>query len=126
MGDRDTIHESDVAFGMPNTPYCYERAYTEERIPAETSEKRLEQQVTQITEAQGGLSIKLLSTLSGLPDRLLLMPDGRAIFVEVKSAGKRPTKLQTWWLSRIRALGFSAYVVDGKEALLSLLNELHP
>lgn len=31
---------------------------------------------------------------NGCPDRLLISPDGRVLWVELKAPGKRPTKLQ--------------------------------
>jgi hypothetical protein len=47
----------------------------------------------------------------GLPDRLLLRPGGTAAFVEFKRPGQHPTKIQAYWLKRLRLMGFEAVVV---------------
>lgn len=49
---------------------------------------------------------------SGWPDLLILIPGGRALFVEVKRRGKAPTPLQKKRLNDLRTLGFPAYAVD--------------
>lgn len=50
---------------------------------------------------------------AGYQDRLLLVPGGLAVFVELKRDGERPRKLQAHRMRRLRALGFSARVVVG-------------
>lgn len=54
--------------------------------------------------------------INGLPDRLYLLPGGRALFVEFKSTGKKPTKIQEHIIDRIRRVGFTVMVVDSPEA----------
>ncbi len=50
----------------------------------------------------------------GVPDRIVLMPGGQAWFVELKTAGKKPSDLQEHTLQRLRELGFPALVLDSK------------
>lgn len=79
------------------------------------SEKYLEKTFTKEIESYGGLCIKLLSTVSGLPDRLVLEPEGRAFFVEFKSKAQKPRALQIYWHNKLIRLGFKVYIIDSKE-----------
>ena len=61
--------------------------------------------------------IKLLSTfIKGLPDRMILCQGGYVGFAEIKTTGKKPTKIQEHIISRIRKVGFTVMVVDSPEA----------
>lgn len=53
----------------------------------------------------------------GIPDRLILRPDGYIEWVEVKSDGKKPTKIQALFHQKLTAMCFPVYVVDSKESL---------
>lgn len=95
----------------------------------ETSEKVFERELSKFVEESGGMAVKLLSQfIKGLPDRMFLLPGGAVVFVEFKSAGKRPTKIQEYIHAKIQALGFLVYVVDSVESyeevkgLIELLN----
>lgn len=50
----------------------------------------------------------------GVPDRLVLLPGGRIVFVELKAPGKKPTPLQLLQQKRIADLGFEVLVIDSK------------
>lgn len=76
-------------------------------------ERDVERAYCRKVKAAGGLAIKMLSpTMSGLPDRLILMPSGVMWFVEFKRPGGRPRALQVKVIERLRALGFKVKVVD--------------
>ena len=82
------------------------------------SEKALEDRLRREVESRGGKAVKLTSQLHrGLPDRLILMQGGLAFFVEVKTTGKRPTKLQQAVHRDLRTLGFQVFVVDSTASL---------
>lgn len=83
----------------------------------ETSEKVFERTLSKYVNDKGGIAVKLLSQfVNGLPDRLYLLPGGRALFVEFKSTGKKPTRIQEHIIGRIRKLSFTVLVVDSPEA----------
>lgn len=83
---------------------------------AETSEKVFERTLSKYVDDIGGMAVKLLSQfLRGLPDRMFLLKGGIVIFVEFKSTGKKPTKIQEYVHKRIQALGFPVLVVDSVE-----------
>lgn len=82
----------------------------------ETSEKVFERTLSKYVDDQGGMAVKLLSQfIKGLPDRMYLLYGGVVVFVEFKSTGKRPTKIQEYIHKRIQALGFPVLVVDSVE-----------
>jgi hypothetical protein len=89
------------------------------------SEKLIEQRLREGVQNLGGIAIKLISAyLTGLPDRLVLLPGGRIYFVELKSTGKKPTKLQDFMFDKLRKLGFKVLVIDTLCALRIFLNDL--
>ena len=83
---------------------------------AETSEKVFERTLSKYVEDIGGMAVKLLSQfLRGLPDRMFLLKGGIVIFVEFKSTGKKPAKIQEYIHKKIQDLGFPVLVVDSVE-----------
>lgn len=57
--------------------------------------------------------IKLLSAfVKGLPDRMVICQGGYVGFAEIKTTGKKPTKMQTYIHEKLRALGFTVFVID--------------
>lgn len=96
-----------------NTKYLNSRLIMKN---AETSEKVFERTLSKYVEDIGGMAVKLLSQfLRGLPDRMFLLKGGIVVFVEFKSTGKKPTKIQEYVHKRIQALGFLVLVVDSVE-----------
>lgn len=76
-------------------------------------EKELEQKLVKAIKAKGGLCLKLTSpSMSGLPDRLCLLPDEKVGFVELKAPGKKPRPLQLKRHEQLRHLGFLVFVLD--------------
>lgn len=77
------------------------------------SEKDLEKKLNAKIKLLGGISIKLLSYLfAGLPDRMCLLPGGRIIFVELKTTGEKPSKIQLIIHRKLKELGFAVLVID--------------
>ncbi len=86
------------------------------------SEKTLEARLVREIEARGGMALKYTSQYHrGIPDRICLLPGGQLFFVELKSTGKKPTKLQQHAMEQLEKLGFITRVVDSTENLEGLL-----
>ena len=84
----------------------------------QTIEKRLKKEI----ELIGGKALKFVSPgMQGVPDRLLLLPDGVAIFVELKSPGKKLRPIQELRRKQIEELGFDYWLVDSYEEIESLI-----
>ena len=87
------------------------------------SEKVLEKYLVSEVKSLGGWAVKLLSGLvTGLPDRLILLPGGVVAFVEVKTTGKKATPRQLIVHKKLRALGFRVEVVDSREGINNFIN----
>lgn len=88
-------------------------------------EKSIERKLSLAVKKHGGIAVKLVSpSYAGLPDRLVLLPDGIAAFVELKAPGKHPRALQEARHRMLRELGFRVYVIDGEAQIGGMLNEL--
>lgn len=73
----------------------------------------------------GGKAYKFVSPgNNGVPDRLICLPGGRIVFIELKSPGKKPTPLQILQQSKLRSLGFDVRVIDSKAGVNQFIEEL--
>lgn len=89
-------------------------------------EKHIEQKFTHAVKQAGGKALKLTSpNLAGVPDRLILMPGGRAAFAEIKAPGKKPRPLQTHRINQLTELGFTTYIIDNPNQIPDVINALH-
>lgn len=79
-------------------------------------ERNIEAYLRDQVKVVGGIAYKFTSPgNAGVPDRLVLLPGGRAVFIELKAPGRQPTPLQQRQQQRIRDLGFTVLVIDSKE-----------
>lgn len=86
------------------------------------SEKTLEKKLGTKVKELGGWSLKFTSTfISGLPDRIVLMPGGRIFFAEIKTTKQKPRKIQLLMHRKLQALGFKVYVIDTTEQINEIL-----
>lgn len=63
----------------------------------------------------GGVSMKFAPVVAGNPDRIVLLPDGVVVFVELKAPGGRLSAVQRLWHARAAALGTHVQVVTGPQ-----------
>lgn len=72
-----------------------------------------------------GIAYKFVSPgNSGVPDRIVLLPGGKIIFVELKRLGERPKKHQLAQIRRIRALGFDVRILSGLDDVKEFIHEI--
>lgn len=89
------------------------------------SEKQIERHLTVAVKKCGGMALKFVSpSYSGMPDRLVLLPDGKMAFVEVKAPGKKPCPLQVKRHAMLRKLGFRVFVLDAASDIPMVLKEV--
>lgn len=90
-----------------------------------TKEVVIESLLTRTIKRRGGWCIKLICThITGLPDRLCLMPGGKMAFAELKTTGKKPTPIQKAVHSKLRAMGFEVEVIDTLEGVMRFIDRL--
>ena len=88
-------------------------------------EKQIENKLTTEAKKLGGIALKFVSpSFDGMPDRLVLIPDGHIAFVELKTPGKKPRPLQLSRHRLLRSLGFRVYVIDSVEQIGGMLDEV--
>ena len=86
-------------------------------------EKTIEQKLTRAVKARGGICPKLVCPgMAGMPDRLVLLPDGKLGFVEVKAPGEKPRPLQTARHRILEWLGYRVYVLDDPEQIGEIID----
>lgn len=88
-------------------------------------EKTIEQQLRTTVKGLGGIALKFISPgMSGVPDRLILLPGKRIAFVEVKAPGETMRPLQVKRKRQLEALGFSVYCIDHPDQIGGVLDEI--
>ncbi len=88
-------------------------------------EKSTEQKLIKAVKVMGGLALKFISPgMDGVPDRLVLLPEGHMAFVEVKAYGVKPRPLQLRRHGMLQQLGFSVYIIDDERQIGGMLNEI--
>ncbi len=88
-------------------------------------EKEVEKKFVKAVKSEGGVCWKFTSPeTAGVPDRIVLMPEGRIAFVEVKAPGEKPRKLQLSRHRLLRRLGFKVYVLDALEDIEKIISEM--
>lgn len=86
-------------------------------------EKDVEKVLTRGIENLGGKCYKWVSpNNSGVPDRIVLLPRGLVIFVELKDYKGRVSQLQKVQHRIIEGLGFQVYVLNSKERVKEFLS----
>ena len=76
------------------------------------TEKQVERNFVKAVNEAGGLAMKFVSPgRVGVPDRIVLLPGGRAVFAEIKRPGGHLRKSQEIACREIRAKGFSVCVI---------------
>ena len=88
-------------------------------------EKQIEMKLVGAVRKHGGLCPKWVSPgLSGVPDRIILLPGGTVAFAELKAPGQEPRPLQRHRIEQLRRFGFRVYVIDSIEQIGGALDEI--
>lgn len=75
-------------------------------------ESKIEYEVCKYAESKGFLVFKFSSpSQRGVPDRIFLK-NRNTFFIEFKSPGKKPTKLQMFIFKKLKQQDFKTYIVD--------------
>ncbi len=89
------------------------------------SEKVIERKLVELVKKNNGMCIKLLcDQLIGLPDRLCLFPDHKIAFVELKTTGRKPNRIQIFIHNKLRALGFRVEVIDTVGGVINFVEDM--
>jgi len=91
------------------------------KIEEAVVEKRLKKEIEKI----GGKALKFVSPgMSGVPDRIVFLPGGKIIFIELKAPGKKPKPMQNYRAKELRNLGCDVRCIDTVEKVMELIEEV--
>lgn len=92
------------------------------------TERRLEEKLVKAVRLNRGLCLKFTSPgTSGVPDRIVILPNGHVGFVEVKKPGVgRLSKMQAYWIGILRD-GFNVptFVLDDPKQIDGILEAIY-
>ena len=89
------------------------------------NERTIERKLVEAVRGMGGLCPKFTSPgWDGVPDRIVLLPDGKVSFVETKATGKRMRPLQRRRKEQLEGLGFKVFGLDSVEGIKEVLDEI--
>lgn len=88
-------------------------------------ESKIEKALKNKVEEMGGMALKFISPgMAGVPDRIVLIPKGRVVFIELKAPGKKLRPLQLKRKSQLELLGFKVYIIDSLQGIDSFVREV--
>ena len=86
-------------------------------------ERDIERKLVRGVKAMGGIAYKWVSPgNTGVPDRIVIFPDGKIEFVELKTETNKPTPLQTAQMKRLQHMNCVVYVLRGETAVNEYLD----
>lgn len=89
------------------------------------SEKELEKKFVRAVREAGGRAYKFVSPgTTGVPDRLVVMPDNNIGFVELKAPGKKSGPEQCYQQRVLENLGCYVCVLDNPELIDTVIREI--
>lgn len=84
----------------------------------------IEEHLCKEVQRIGGSALKSEGITRGFPDRIVLLPDGRTIFVEVKKPTEKPRKQQQLMINFLKGLNHDVRVIDTKEGVDAFIKEV--
>lgn len=88
-------------------------------------ESSLEHRLVCEVERIGGKALKWVSPGNrGVPDRIVILPGGRTVYVEMKAPGKPLEPLQVRWAKILREMGHQVYKIDSNEGIDKFITEV--
>ena len=91
-----------------------------------TRERDIEAWIRRRIEKMGGEFWKFTSPgQDGVPDRIALFPDGRLVFVELKTATGRLSMVQKYQIKRLRELDQQVAVVYGEDGAKEFIQDMN-
>lgn len=89
-----------------------------------TLESKIERQFVLMVRARGGMAVKLAPTIAGIPDRLVLWPNGLFHLVELKTKGGNLRPIQVHRHAQLLAMGHNVVVLRGEADIIDWLDDI--
>lgn len=88
-------------------------------------EKDIEKKLRDESKKRGGTAYKWVSPgHSGVPDRIVILPEGKIGFCELKRPGGKTSNLQDFQIEKLKNLGCFVRVVDSYKGVEEFLEDL--
>ena len=88
-------------------------------------ESAIEARLVREVKKRGGLCYKFTSPGNpGVPDRIVILPGGTTVYVELKTEIGRLAKIQKWQIEELRRRGAVVRVLKGMDQVLAFLEEV--
>lgn len=88
-------------------------------------ERQVEQALVREVRKHGGIAPKFTSPgTAGMPDRLVILPEGKVCFVELKAPGQKPRPIQIRQMDRLINLGCMVRTIDHPNQIQELIDEI--
>lgn len=88
-------------------------------------ERTIEAWIRKKIEARGGVFLKFTSPgRTGVPDRIAIFPDGRLVFVELKTETGKLTKVQAYVCKQLIDLKQTVCIVHGMNGAKQFLEDM--
>lgn len=90
-------------------------------------ESSVEARLVKLVRARGGLCFKFVSPGNpGVPDRIVITPEGRTVYVELKTEAGRLSAIQKWQHEEMRKRGAEVRTLKGLAQVLDFVEEVLP
>ena len=90
-------------------------------------EKQIEKRLTEMVKERGGLCLKFTAPgMRGAPDRIVITPEGRVIFVELKTVSGRLSKIQERVIRKLRECNADVRTLKGLNDVKRFIREVMP
>lgn len=88
-------------------------------------ESEIEKRLVKMVRENGGLCYKFVSPSNpGVPDRIVIIPDGRTIYVELKQEMGSLQRIQQWQIEEMQKRGCDVRVLKGLQAVKDFVKEV--
>lgn len=88
-------------------------------------ERDVEKTLVRAVKNAGGIAPKFTSPgTAGMPDRIIILPEGKVCFVELKAPGQKPRPIQKRQMDRLTQLGCMVRTIDHPNQIQELIDEI--
>ena len=94
-------------------------------MKASLTEKQIEKKFCNAVKLAGGMALKFSAQFkAGVPDRIVLMPEGKIYFVEMKRENGVVSEIQKHTFEEFAKFGFPVHIINSVEMIENFISEV--